>query len=71
MARTTPTATAASPVTQAVANPSSVPTTRLPSCIGGHSTQYSHPGKPLMARNTRISQGAMSGRRAAAMEHPR
>ena len=36
--------------------------------MGGHRIQYSHPGKPLMAWNTRTSQGGMSRRRAAPME---
>jgi hypothetical protein len=62
-------ATAHSCVRRAATRPSTVPTTRLPSCIGSHRIQYSQPGSPLTARNTRASQGGMSGRRAAPMEH--
>ncbi len=42
-----------------------MPTTRLPSCIGSQSGQYSQFGNPFTAWKTRASVGLIAGRRAS------
>ncbi len=68
IASTTAMAIVQSPQTSAAMSPTTVPTTRLPSCIGPQSGQYSQPGRPLMARKTRCSRGWISGSRAPATD---
>ena len=46
-ASTTPTATRQSPAASAMARPTAVPTTRLPSCIGSHRTGSSQSRQPV------------------------
>src|SRR3954468_4747774 len=65
IASTTPIATASSPAMSATNNPTTVPTTRLPSCIGSQNTAYSQFGQRLIMRNVAASHRGMPRWRAS------
>ena len=71
IAATTASAAHGSPASKQMVTPTSVPTTRLPSCIGNHSTGYHHSGPWLRARKTVTSVAGMGSRRAPTIDNVR